>query len=168
MSQAGIISFESDPEIPTEFITDSGTAIAVGNAIQLLGGNGITTSASGNSVKIDTGTTGFLWKTVTSADNPITLETEYGYICKGALAVQFQLPAAATVGMTCRILGYNTLWSISQNANQQIAIGIATSTAGTGGGIQANTVTDSIELTCVTANLEWFASFGKQGNPTVF
>jgi hypothetical protein len=168
MSQAGIISFESDPEIPIEFITDSGTAIAVGNVINLLGGIGTSTSASGSTIKFDSSTSGFSWVVVTSADNPITLESDHGYICKGAVAVQFQLPAAATVGMTFRILGYNALWSISQNANQQIILGIATSTAGVSGGIQANTVSDSIECTCVTANLEWASGFGKQGNPTVF
>ncbi len=53
MSQAGIISVEgSDPQVPTEFETDSGTAIPLDHVLEILGNNGITTSGSGNTVTI--------------------------------------------------------------------------------------------------------------------
>ena len=53
MSQAGILSVEgSDPQIPTQFDTDSGSAIPVANILEVLGDNGITTSGSGNTVTI--------------------------------------------------------------------------------------------------------------------
>lgn len=54
MSQAGIINIiENSPTIPIMFDADTGTAIALFNAINFHGTGGITTSASGNTVTID-------------------------------------------------------------------------------------------------------------------
>jgi hypothetical protein len=53
MSQAGIIDISNnDPQIPTQFDTDSGTAIPLNNVLEVLGGPGIETSGSGNTVTI--------------------------------------------------------------------------------------------------------------------
>ena len=53
MSQAGILDIESsNPQIPTQFDTDSGNAIPLANVLEILGGEGIDTSASGNTVTI--------------------------------------------------------------------------------------------------------------------
>ena len=53
MSQAGILDVESaNPQIPTSFTTDSGTAIPLANDLEILGGDGITTSASGKTVTV--------------------------------------------------------------------------------------------------------------------
>lgn len=53
MSQVSIIDIESNnPQIPTQFDTDSGTAIPLANVLEVLGGAGITTSGSGNTVTI--------------------------------------------------------------------------------------------------------------------
>lgn len=53
MSQAGILDvINSNPEIPIDFVADSGTAIAINNEIEILGGVGIDTSASGNTITI--------------------------------------------------------------------------------------------------------------------
>lgn len=53
MSQAGIIDISNnDPQIPTQFDTDSGTAIPLNNILEVLGGPGIETSGSGNTVTI--------------------------------------------------------------------------------------------------------------------
>ncbi len=54
MSQAGLIDIEgSNPQIPTQFDTDSGNAVPIANVLEILGGTGITTSASGNTVTIE-------------------------------------------------------------------------------------------------------------------
>jgi hypothetical protein len=57
MSQAGIIEFESaHPEIPTSFVTNSGTAIPIANTLEILGttvanhGIPLETTGSGNTV----------------------------------------------------------------------------------------------------------------------
>ena len=60
MSQAGIVDIESShPQIPTSFVTNSGTAIPIANTLQLLGsavsahGIPLQTVGSGNTVTID-------------------------------------------------------------------------------------------------------------------
>jgi hypothetical protein len=139
----------------TEIDADTGSAMPVAGVINIFGGTGITTSASGNTITITATGSGFTWNVVTSASNPVTLVSENGYIPKGATPVQFALPAAATVGDTYKILGYGNLWTISQNANQTISLGIQTTTAGATGSITAAAIKDSIEMICVTANLEF-------------
>lgn len=53
ISQAGILDIESaNPQIPTQFNADSGNAIPLANVLEILGGDGIDTSASGNTVII--------------------------------------------------------------------------------------------------------------------
>ena len=54
MSQAGLLDVEgSNPQIPTSFVTDAGTAVPLLNILEILGTNGITTSGAGNTVTID-------------------------------------------------------------------------------------------------------------------
>lgn len=53
MSQAGVLDIESsNPQIPTQFNADSGSAIPIGNQLNVYGGEGIDTSASGMTVTI--------------------------------------------------------------------------------------------------------------------
>ena len=168
MSQAGILNIEYSilpPDVPLVFVTDSGDAIAVGNVIQILGGARVTTSAPGSSniIQINVAAGAFSWNVVTSADNPVMLTNENGYIAKGASPVNFVLPAAAAIGDTFKILGYGNLWTIAQNAGQSITIGFLTSTAGVGGSVSATMISDSLEIVCVTTNLEFYES-DIQGN----
>jgi len=167
MSQAGVVNVtENNPEIPIIFQADSGNATAVLNVIEIIGGLGTSTSAIGNVITVNSTAGGFGWLTVTSANNPVTLTHGKGYICKGAGVVNFILPAGAVVGDTFRILGYGNLWSIAQNANQSITIGIKTSTLGVFGSVIATAVSDAIELVCVTANTEFY-EISMQGNPII-
>lgn len=167
MSQAGILTVsELDPSVPTSFVTNSGTAVPIANVIEILGGAGTTTSASGNIITITVTGFGFTWNVVTSAMNPITLADENGYICKGGAPVNFVLPASATIGSNYRIVGYGNLWTLAQNAGQSITIGNQTTTPGVFGGLTATMISDSIELLCVTTNAEFYET-GIQGNPTL-
>lgn len=167
MSQAGAISSTgTNPEIPTDFVTDSGIAVPAADTLNIVGGAGITTSGAGNTVTISATGASIFWEVVTSADNPVLMDVKTGYIPKGAGVVNFTLPAAAAIGDIMYIEGYGNLWTLSQNAGQSVILGIVSSTIGVGGSIAATAVSDAITLICVTANSE-FKVIAPQGNLTV-
>lgn len=167
MSQAGIASLEkAHPEIPTSFVTDSGTAIPIANIIEILGGAGVSTSGASNIVTITVSASGFTWNTITSATNPNSLSIENGYITKGAGAVVMVLPPASNVGDTIEILGYGNLWQLTQNAGQTIFFGSQQTTPGVLGSITATMIKDKVTITCVTANTEYSVT-SSIGNLTV-
>jgi hypothetical protein len=112
------------------------------------------------------GGVGFTWIVVTSADNPVTFAPMTGYICKGAGAVDFILPPAATVGDEYWVKGIGNLWTIAQNAAQTISLGFQTTTAGVTGTVIATQVKDAVQIICVTNNLE-FEILTAVGNPTI-
>jgi hypothetical protein len=109
---------------------------------------------------------GLTWSVKTSADNPVTLSNGNGYIAKGASAVNFVLPATATIGDTYFIQGYGNLWTLAQNAGQSVIIGNVTSTVGVGGSVTATMASDALELLCVTTNNEFY-KIDMQGNPVI-
>lgn len=169
MSQSGLISIKDSglpSDVPITFVTDVGSASAINHIINVIGGAGVTTVGITDTITIDVATMGFTWNVVTSADNPVTLTAENGYITKGAGVVNFILPAAASVGDTFRIIGYGNLWAIAQNAGQFIRIGSVASTAGVGGSVSASMVTDCLDVICVTSNTEFFCDT-VQGNPII-
>lgn len=167
MSQGGPLNTEDLPvNVPTQFNADVGIAIPVANQLNIFGAGGASTSAVGNTITVTASGSGYNWQVVTSASNPVTLVNNNGYIVKGALPVNFILPAAAALGNTYKIVGTSNLWTIAQNAGQTITVGKLTSTIGVGGSVAATMVSDSIELICVTTNLEFY-EIQIQGNPTI-
>lgn len=167
MSQAGILNAAgSNPGIPTSFVTDVGTAVAIANVIEILGGSGASTSAAGNIITISIIGTGFTWQVVTSANNPVNIVKSNGYICKGASAVNFILPSSATIGDSFWIKGFGNLWTLDQNASQSVTLGIVQTTVGVFGGMIATQVRDSIEVLCVTTNTG-FDVIDCIGNPEI-
>lgn len=168
MSQAGLLHVTDSvlpPDVPLIFETNSGNAVASANVIEILGGAGATTSASGNVITVTVSGASFTWNVVTSAMNPITLSPENGYIAKGLGQVVFVLPASAQVGDSYRIVSFGNLWTITENANQTITIGMLSTTAGSGS-VTATSIGDAIEIVNVTQNLQWF-TVSVQGNLTI-
>lgn len=169
VSQAGVLNAAEIPfppgDIPIEFVTNSGTAMASANILQVKGGSGVTVSAPGSSnlVLITVTGTGFTWNLVNSTMNNITLVAENGYIAQGAGVVNFVLPPAAAVGDTFWIKGHGNLWTLTQNAGQFVSIGNVSSTPGVFGSITATMISDAVQLLCVDANTE-FTEIGIQGN----
>lgn len=169
MSQAGILKVSDailPPDVPLIFDGNSGSGSAIANIFEILGSGGVSTSVVGNILTITAVSSGFTWNVVTSASNPITLANQNGYICKGGTQVVFTLPASAALGDTYRIVSYGNLWTIDQQAGQSITTGMTTSTLGIGGSVTATMIGDSIELVCVTTNLEFY-EVSMQGNLTI-
>jgi hypothetical protein len=167
MSQSGTLNTtSSSPEIPTSFVTDSGTAVPVANVLNVVGGVGITTTGSGNTISISVTSAMPTWVVVTSSDNPVSLVVNRGYIAKGAGVVNFTLPAAASIGDRIQIEGYGNLWTLAQNAGQKIILNNQTTTIGAAGSLSATMISDNLELICVTANTE-FKAVDIGGNLTI-
>jgi hypothetical protein len=165
MSQAGLIAINNGnlpPDVPLEFVTDSGTAVASANILNVLGGAGVTTEGFGNTIEIIVSSTGFTWNLVTSVSpaNPIQIVAENGYSCQGTNLVTFILPLAPSFGDTFIIASTTSRFQINQNGSQQIMVGSASTTAGSGYLI-SNTVGDFVELVYMGSNI--FQSFAPQG-----
>ena len=165
MSQAGLLPVELvlPPDVPLTFTGNAGSGSAVANNFNIEGAGAVSTSVVGDTLTISVASTAFSWTVVTSADNPVTLVTNNGYIAKGAGVVNFILPAAAAVGDTYKIVGYGNLWTLAQNAGQNITIGFVSSTVGVGGSVAASMISDNLTLVCVTNNTEFYEQ-GVQGN----
>ena len=73
MSQSGILNvIENNPQIPTSFVTDAGTAQPIANTLEVLGGTGITTSGATNVVTISLSGTGSVQTLTGNSGGPIS------------------------------------------------------------------------------------------------
>lgn len=143
MSQAGPLSASSDPTIPLDFVTDSGTAIASANILNVLGGIGVTTSGSGNTIIIDASAA--VGVTSITGTAPLTMNGVSGSAQSGAVTAALTTPLALTYGGTNASL-------VASNG------GIFYSTA-TAGAILAGTATaNKMLLSGATAAPTWSTS----------
>ncbi len=97
----------------------------------------------------------YSFQTVVTTPTPLVVGNRQAYVCKGSGTLNFQLPVSTLAGMSFKIIGQNCLWTISQNATQQIAFGNLATTNGIGGSLSSTVVDDQIEVTCLTQNSNW-------------
>ena len=143
----GISTVPSNGEIPigngtnyTAATLTAGTGISIAN-----GAGSITISSTGSSS----------WVNVTSSTQSMSTNTGYTSSNGGSL-VTFTLPAVAAIGDFLEINGNGTgLWTIAQNAGQQIIVGTDATTSGAGGSLSSQNEYDSVRLRCLTANTVW-------------
>lgn len=167
MSQSGPLNDSGEnPEVPIEFVANTGVAEASHNVLEILGSGAITTTASGNIITITSSSTGFTWNTITSATNPTQILVDNAYITSGASQCVLILPLSASVGDTFIVTGYTSNFQITQNANQNIIFGFQTSTTGGTGSISSTGFGDHVSVVCIVANLV-FKIFDSMGNLTV-
>lgn len=164
MSQAGITSVAGSGGATT-FVEDSGSASPVAGILNILGGTGISTSGAGNTVTITNTSTGLTWTDVTTPTQALVVHN--GYVTDRGGGVTYTLPATAALGDTIMIMGKTGAWSVAQNANQQILVGVQSSTAGITGSIASTSATDCVEIICITAGASTVWRGRPDGNLTV-
>lgn len=156
MSQAGQLNENNEPippEVATEYVTNSGTAVPALNILEVLGAGSITTTGVGNVITISISGTGYTWNTITSADNIKQIVAENAYITSGISQCVLVLPLTANVGDSFIVTGLSSLFQITQNANQSIIFGMLTTTTGVGGSITSTGAGDHVTVVCVSTNL---------------
>jgi len=154
-------------------LTDGGLSVngtGYGDDGQILIGNTATNKAVWASISSSDGSISFTagpgtldmrasggadWHEVTT---DTAMEATNGYSVKSALGVPavMTLPVTAAFGTIIEITGNSTdLYTIAQNANQQIQWDGLATTLGAGGSLQSTQPYQSIKLLCVEADLIW-------------
>lgn len=171
MSQAIKLNTGSSGSGITTLAADTGSA--TGSTVNIVGGTGITTSASGSTLTIaTTGSSTFTWNTITSNQ---TLAVNNGYITNNSSgAITLTLPATASVGDSIKIVNISLLnagWTIVQNAGQQIRFGGSGdfTTVGVAGGCSSSSSFPTFEIVCVVGGSSTiWSAMSIVGNITFF
>ncbi len=117
----GTVAGSLPPAVPTSFVTDDGTAIPVANILNVLGGNGATTSGLGNTVTITVVTDGMPW-----IDEAVTFSAaaQTGYFCTGAITANLPATAGLVNGSTVIIyVDSASAVTVQANTGQTIQVG---------------------------------------------
>ena len=165
MSQAGIVNSASGG-FATQYVENVGTAAPIMGVLNVVGGAGISTSGAGNTITISATSFGITWNDVTSATQALAVKN--GYVTDRGGGVTYTLPATAAFGDNIIITGKSGLWTVNQNANQQIFYGSSNTTLGVGGSLTATNVGDTIEMIAITggASTAWRV-IAAIGNPSI-
>ena len=170
MSQAGVLDLAgSSPTIPVDFVTDSGTAIAAANVINILGGTNIDTTGAGNTITIDTianvlfDSVGIGGALATSSILSVTSTTK-GFLPPVMTTAQRDAIITPATGLTI----YNSTAGDMQVYNGAIWVGASgsgvTDISGTANQIIASSSTGSVTLSTpqdiATSSAVQFGSIG--------
>lgn len=129
-----------------------------------VGTNYVSTTNGGIALGIGPNPPMMHWLIVTSADNPIQIQSFYGYICSGSSQCIFLLQLAPNLGDPFIILSSTSTFKITENGSQTIRIGAQISTAGSGY-ITSNTVGDGVEVYYIGSN--GFLALPSQGTLSI-
>ena len=95
MSQAGIVDFEgSHPQVPTTFVTNMGTAVPIGNTLEILG-----TIVAAHSIPLET----------TGSGNTVTIVTQYSSAAGSSVGTNAGLSSFSSTYFTVDANGFVTL-----------------------------------------------------------
>ena len=148
-------------DVATLYQADVGSAVPALNVLNILGGTGTQTTASGNTININVINDGFPWTDELVTFNAVA---QNGYFCEGVLTVN--LPAAPTQGNTIIIyVDSASVVTIQANTGQTIQIGNAQST--TAGTAVSTAEGSTVTLVYRTSDSEWH-SISDLGSWTLF
>ena len=134
-------------------IVGTGTILVSGN----IGSSTLTISS--------TALADFTWNS--TATTPVMLVPNNGYNPTFVGTTVFTLPGVCAYGQVIEIGGTGLgQWQITQNAGQNILVGLQATTVGTGGSITSTFQTDCIRFLCIQANMQ-FLALSSFGNLTV-
>ncbi len=125
------------PVVATSYITNSGIATPAANILNVLGGDGIITSAPGNSntITISVEQDGMEWSEETT---DFSADPEHGYFCDNALTVTLPSSGQLSIGDTIIIYSDTTdAVAIQTGFGEQIQVGNQITSIG--GAITSNT-----------------------------
>jgi hypothetical protein len=141
----------------TQFAVQVGSAagalssLALGNAGEVLTSNGVGFNPSWQT------SVGITWSREAGA--AVAAVANHGYINTNVGLTTFTLPAAAALGTVIEIVGESAaLWTIAQNAGQNIQYGNVSTTPGIGGSLSASNRYDSVRIVCRVADTTWQVS----------
>lgn len=121
------------PSVPTSFVTDDGTATPASNILNIIGGIGIETEGSGDTITINVATQGDAWSEQTT---DFLAQIENGYFCNNALIATLPATAGLVIGNSVLIyvdttgtvtVQANTGQFIQVGSNISVSAGIASS-----------------------------------------
>lgn len=136
----------------SSFPTDSGTALPAAGVLNILGGPGVTTSAAGNTITVNS----VIWS---NAAAPVTVLSDSGTF--DVVGVTITLPAAPVQGEECRVISVASPTVIQAAGVQTIQLGNVVSSAG--GTCTGTDVGDSVVLVYFVAFDRWY-SVATNGN----
>lgn len=155
MSQGGILNSVGGPiapTIPTSFVEDSGTAIPSSNTLHIVGGTGVTTRGSGNTVVINGSGGGFTWNNVTGTTAVMAAQNAYQPNNASLVTLSYGTGGGAgfNFGDTILVKGLGAGgWTITQfNSGDQIIFGNKATTPGSGGSLSSSNQYDVVALVC--------------------
>ena len=109
--------------------------------------------------------TGITWQS-TGAATTQAIAINNGYFTQ-AVGITLTLPATAVVGAEVYVSASGAgVWTIAQNAGQNIQFGSLSTTVGVGGSLASTSIGDTVRLICSVANTTWQV-IGSQGNITI-
>jgi len=142
------ITIEAGTTVPTSFQTNSGTATPSANVLQILGGQGATTSGASNVITIDS---------VKYTDQGSSTSVAVNSGSFSTAAITLTLPASPTNGQVCEFIATTADVLIIQLPGTQVAhLGnVATSAGGT---ITTTAIGDSITLKYQSSAEDWWGT----------
>jgi len=151
LSAANVLSVTSSNGSPTTTTINAVTGGTYSNGTITLSGTG---SVNGTQITgLSTGSTGGAGITWNNSTTATTATTNNGYVGTATTLTTITLPTGATFGSVIEVVGTGTgLWRISQNANQSIKFGVATTATGVGGYLSATSQYDCVKLLCTSAD----------------
>ncbi len=160
MSQfyVGVSAGSLPPSVPLQFTTDSGIAIPAANNVNVFGGVGTETSASGSTITINVNTTSFNWSEQSLNFNAVV---QNGYYCNNSLIVSLPATAGLNIGDTI-IVYVDTASTVTIQANTGQSIQVGNSISSSAGTAHSNTQGSLLELNFKPSDLTWhtIASMG--------